>query len=278
MPSLTGNDPATFSRRALVGLLRDDFGFTGVVVTDALEMQGAAASAGSIPVAAVRSLAAGADLLCIGSQVWPELVEAIVAEILAAVRDGRLALSRLEEAAGRVAALAAWTLGHAQDEADPQLGYAAARRAVRVEGSVEGLVRPLIVQIESDYSIAEGRVPWGLGPHLDAPHLDAPQPDGPQPDGVDQLRVNAAETTVDSLVGTAGDRSIVVVGRHIHRTAAARTLVETLAKVHPVVVVEMGWPSAWRPAGARAFVVTYGASHANGRAAAEALGLTPQPR
>jgi beta-N-acetylhexosaminidase len=39
-------------------------------------------------------------------------------------------------------------------------------------------------------------------------------------------------------------------------------------------VVEMGWPSGWRPAGARAFVTTYGASHANGRAAAEALGLT----
>jgi len=39
-------------------------------------------------------------------------------------------------------------------------------------------------------------------------------------------------------------------------------------------VVEMGWPSQWRPAGARAFVTTYGASHANGRAAAEALGLT----
>lgn len=283
MPSLTGGDPATFSRRALVGLLRDDFGFTGVVVTDALEMQGAAASAGSIPVAAVRSLAAGADLLCIGSRVWPELVEAIVEEILAGVRDGRLSLGRLEEAAGRVAALAAWTLGHAQDEADPQLGYAAARRAVRVEGSVEGLVRPLIVQIESNYSIAEGRVPWGLGPHLDAPLPDAPfpdrpHPDGPRPDGVDQLRVNAAETTVDTLVGAAGDRSIVVVGRHIHRTVAARTLVEALAKVHPVVVVEMGWPSAWRPAGARAFVVTYGASHANGRAAAEALGLTPQPR
>ena len=38
-------------------------------------------------------------------------------------------------------------------------------------------------------------------------------------------------------------------------------------------VVEMGWPSAWRPSGARAFVTTYGASHANGRAAAEALGI-----
>ena len=40
-----------------------------------------------------------------------------------------------------------------------------------------------------------------------------------------------------------------------------------------MTVVEMGWPAQWRPAGVRAFVTTYGASHANGRAAAEALGL-----
>jgi beta-N-acetylhexosaminidase len=39
--------------------------------------------------------------------------------------------------------------------------------------------------------------------------------------------------------------------------------------------VEMGWPSTWRPAGTRAFLTTYGASHANGHAAAAALGLAP---
>jgi beta-N-acetylhexosaminidase len=68
----------------------------------------------------------------------------------------------------------------------------------------------------------------------------------------------------------------VVVGRHTHRAEATRSLIERLAAAHTVAVVEMGWPSAWRPAGARAFVTTYGASHANGRAAAEALGLAPQ--
>jgi beta-N-acetylhexosaminidase len=80
---------------------------------------------------------------------------------------------------------------------------------------------------------------------------------------------------VDDLRTAAGGRPIVLVGRHLHRARPTRTLVETLAKVHPVVVVEMGWPSSWRPAGATAFVTTYGASRANGRAAAEALGLTP---
>ena len=34
------DDPATVSRRILTGLLRDELGFTGAVVTDALDMAG----------------------------------------------------------------------------------------------------------------------------------------------------------------------------------------------------------------------------------------------
>ena len=83
----------------------------------------------------------------------------------------------------------------------------------------------------------------------------------------------AAEVSAEALAERAGARPIVVVGRHTHRTEASRALIERLAAGHTVAVVEMGWPSGWRPAGARAFVTTYGASHANGRAAAEALGL-----
>jgi beta-N-acetylhexosaminidase len=41
-----------------------------------------------------------------------------------------------------------------------------------------------------------------------------------------------------------------------------------------VVLVEMGWPAAWRPAGVRAYVATYGAGQVNARAATERL-LTP---
>jgi beta-N-acetylhexosaminidase len=259
VPELTGTDPATFSRAALTDLLRGEYGFTGAVITDALEMKGAAVAAGGVGPAAVRSLAAGADLLCIGAEVDDALVESVAAEIVAALGDGRLDVRRVEEAAERTAALAAWTRQPvAAPVRDDGLGYAAARRAVRVEGSLAGLTDPLIVQVESGYSIAEGRVPWGLEPHVN---------------GTEQISVVAAETSAGALAEHAGARPIVVVGRHTHRAAATRSLIEALAAGHAVAVVEMGWPSAWRPAGARAFVTTYGASHASGRAAAEALGL-----
>ncbi|MGC4747245.1 glycoside hydrolase family 3 N-terminal domain-containing protein [Micromonospora sp. DT201] len=260
VPALTGTDPATFSRAVLVDLLRTDYGFTGAVITDALEMKGAAVAAGGVGPAAVRALAAGADLLCIGAKVDAQLVERVAAEIVDALTDGRLATARVEEAAGRAAELAAWTRAAVRSSAtgDTELGYAAARRAVRVDGVLTDLDRPLVVQLHTESTIAEGRVPWGLGPHLD---------------GVPEIRVIAAETDVAKLRELAGDRPIVLVGRHLHRLPGGPELIAGLAAEHPVTVVEMGWPAQWRPAGVRAFVTTYGASHANGRAAAEALGL-----
>jgi beta-N-acetylhexosaminidase len=48
--------------------------------------------------------------------------------------------------------------------------------------------------------------------------------------------------------------------------------VEALSARHPaVVLVEMGWPAAWRPVGVVAYVASYGASRGNGRAVAELL-------
>jgi len=259
VPALTGSAPATFSRAALVDLLRRDLGFTGVVVTDALEMLGAAVYAGGIPAGAVLALGAGSDLLCIGAEVDAALVEATVAEIVAAVGDGRLAMARLEEAAARVEALSEWTRqASLVGMPEPEIGYPAALGAIRVEGSIDGLAAPLVVQLESASSIAVGRVPWGLGPHLD---------------GTEQLRVLPREVSFTDLRARAAGRPIVFVGRNLHRLPGAPALIESVAAAVPVVVVEMGWPSSWRPAGARAFISTYGASYANGRAAAETLGL-----
>ncbi|MBM0260242.1 glycoside hydrolase family 3 protein, partial [Micromonospora sp. 4G55] len=91
--------------------------------------------------------------------------------------------------------------------------------------------------------------------------------------GLEEVRVVATETDAAALGRLADGRPIVLVGRHLHRLPGGAELVDALAAAYPVTVVEMGWPGRWRPTGVRAFVTTYGASHANGRAAAEALGL-----
>jgi len=67
-PGLTGDRdvPATLSRRVMTGLLRDEMGFAGLLLTDALLMEGVRSGRGEAE-AARASLAAGCDvLLCPG--------------------------------------------------------------------------------------------------------------------------------------------------------------------------------------------------------------------
>ena len=95
---------------AAVALLRSSLGFDGVVVTDALEMR-AVADAFGIPGAAVRAVAAGNDLLCLGRDVPEDGYLAVRAALAHAVGAGELPESRLAEAAERVAGLRAWLVG-----------------------------------------------------------------------------------------------------------------------------------------------------------------------
>jgi beta-N-acetylhexosaminidase len=63
-PKLDPENPATFSPVILRGLLRDQLGYDGVVITDDLEM-GAVLERYSPEEAAIAALKAGADLLLV---------------------------------------------------------------------------------------------------------------------------------------------------------------------------------------------------------------------
>ncbi len=91
--------PASLSRPVVTGLLRDELGFGGLVVTDALDMAGVARGRepGRTAVQAVR---AGADVLLMPPS--PALARAA---LVRAVRDGTLARRRLEQSAARQVAL-----------------------------------------------------------------------------------------------------------------------------------------------------------------------------
>ena len=81
LPQLDREHPATMSRIVLDDLLRRELGFSGVVVSDALDMAGASSAVGMAG-AAVAALPAGCDLLCLGT----ENTDAQLADIEQAVR------------------------------------------------------------------------------------------------------------------------------------------------------------------------------------------------
>jgi beta-N-acetylhexosaminidase len=283
VPGLTGQLPATWSAAALTGLLRGELGFTGVIISDALEMR-AVSDPHGVPEAAVRTVAAGADLLCLGRDQDEEMYLAVRAAIVGAVAEGRLPAARLEEAGARVAGLRSWLAGWGGDRAaaapaggqapakgngeargaggDAQAGLAAARRALRVFGLSHPLSDPVVVELRPLRNIAVGSVPWGLGPWLhDGVYRIDTGPD----------EANRARAVEDALTKAAG-RPLVVVVRDAHRHPAARAVTTALLAARPdAVVVEMGLP-VWRPASG-GYVATYGAARPNGQAAAEALGL-----
>ncbi len=90
--------PATLSPAVVEGLLREQMGFGGLVVSDALEM-GAIAGTVSLPVAAERAVAAGIDQLVLSGHA---AVPAVLGHLERAVAAGRLAEARVREAFLRV--------------------------------------------------------------------------------------------------------------------------------------------------------------------------------
>ncbi len=276
VPELTGDLPATLSGAALTGLLRGELGFTGVIVSDALEMR-ATRDIFGIPGSAVLAVAAGTDLLCLGRDSQEDEYLAVREALVAAVRDGTITGTRLEEAADRVARLRgglartrslgvaapAHAAGGGQASA-AQLGLAAARRAVRMSGPRPDIRRPLIIEVEPKENIAAGRFGWGLGPWAPA-------------DSVRRVPVSgldgAAPSEAGGILEAAAGRSLVAVVRDAHRDANTRSLVSALLAARPdTVLVEMGLP-LWQPPEGACYLATYGASRASARAAAELLGL-----
>lgn len=101
--------PATMSRPVLTGLLRQQMGFQGLVITDALQMGAITQRYGSAR-AAVTALQAGADVL-----LMPADAGAAVQAVTKAVASGELSRDRLVVSAARIVA----TLRHASATQPP---------------------------------------------------------------------------------------------------------------------------------------------------------------
>jgi beta-N-acetylhexosaminidase len=101
--------PATLSRRTITGVLRDDIGWDGVVVSDDLRMAAIEEHYG-LERAAVLALAAGVDVLLIADDRLPDgrsAARVALEAVHRALVRGRLDPTRVELSLGRIAALKA---------------------------------------------------------------------------------------------------------------------------------------------------------------------------
>lgn len=229
VPSLDPGNLATTSEVVTRDLLRDRLGFTGTVVTDALEMRALAGTLGMVP-GFVRALVAGADAVETGAGEYPHLTDALPAAVEAAVREGILDPKRLEDAAERTARLATPPGRHPRGGPGATIGMTSvveglAACCIEVLGELPRLREPLVVEARPPAGMAAGVVPWSLA---------------------EPLARLVPGTTGEHVTGPVGpfpsDRSLVVVVRDPQRHAWQWSLVDA-ARGHPAaVVVDVGWP------------------------------------
>ena len=98
--------PASINPSIVTGLLREELGYRGLVVTDDLEM-GAIAKHSEIEEAALRAVLAGEDMILVCAK--PEMIRRAYAALLKAAREGELSSERIESSLRRIAAFKAMT-------------------------------------------------------------------------------------------------------------------------------------------------------------------------
>ena len=96
IPSWDTQYPATLSPQILTGKLREELGFSGLIVTDALVMGGITNGYGATE-APVLAVEAGADIL-----LMPVDPEAAIAAVVEAVTSGRISLARIHQSVRRI--------------------------------------------------------------------------------------------------------------------------------------------------------------------------------
>lgn len=102
MPAIDPVMPAELSHTFMTGILRNEFGYHGVVLTDALYMGGISAR-WSEPEAAVLAIQAGNDMIL--SPMGSARTAAVIEALKQALHDGRLTMARVNEAVARIIAL-----------------------------------------------------------------------------------------------------------------------------------------------------------------------------
>ncbi len=93
--------PASLSANIVTRLLRQEMGYEGIIMTDALDMDAidTVYTAGG---SAIQAILAGNDLIAIGAHVGTQTIETAIQDVVLAVNDGQIDESRIDASVERI--------------------------------------------------------------------------------------------------------------------------------------------------------------------------------
>ncbi|WP_119288413.1 glycoside hydrolase family 3 protein [Streptomyces sp. YIM 130001] len=282
-------DPATLSHPILTGILREELGYDGVVVTDSLGMAGVRTKYGDdrVPVLAVK---AGVDQL-----LNPPEPEIAWNALLAAVRDGELTEERLDESILRILELKS-RRGLFKD---PFVTHQGVDRTVGTRQHLAAADR-ITERTTTVLANADGLLPLSrrrhrnllvVGADPDSPSGTTGPPTSTLAEAFTELGFSATalstgtdpeQATIDEAVAAADGMDAVLVGTYnVTADSPQRALVSALAETGvPVVTLAIRNPYdiAYLPeAGTRASLASYSWTDVELRAAARVIAGRARP-
>ncbi|MGV9646779.1 glycoside hydrolase family 3 protein [Streptomyces sp. NPDC003554] len=281
-------DPATLSHPILTGILREELGYDGVVVTDSLGMEGVRQKYGDdrVPVLALK---AGVDQL-----LNPPSLDVAWNAVLQAVRSGELTEARLDESLLRILRLKAG-LGLLER---PFVSDAGVDRTVGVPAHLRAADR--IADRTTTLLVNDGRLlPLSRRAHprvlvVGADPASPSGTDGPPTtvlaDALTDLGFTAtvlstgtapSPATIEKAVAAAGNADAVVVGTYnVTAASSQRTLVNQLvATGKPVVAIALRNPyDVAQLPDVKALLASYSWTDVELRAAARVIAGRVRPR
>jgi len=250
----SGAVPATVSAPIVTGVLRNELGFKGLVVTDAMRM-GGITSYYEPGEAAIRAILAGADQILLSGD-----TDAAIKAVVEAVRSGRIPEARLDESVARILEVKK-RLG-LYDAGVPALGKIATVVGTRAHEDLEAeIARRSMTLVREEAGVLPLRKDRKL---LSLVVADEPTLNGPagafekeiraRVPGAKTVRLDTRSTPDEAkaAIAAAGDADAVLLslfvrarsgqGRFVIPDAAKAAIPALLASGKPVVAVAFGSP------------------------------------
>ena len=248
-PALDKEFPASLSKKIITSYLKQKLGFTGIVMTDALDM-GAIGGPKKIALSALQAVRAGADLLCFsGLSDQSSFIESSFTLINDAVNNGDMSAEAIISNAER---LQSWRPPKPQGSSAPQpLPLSKIADGFEINGDMvlrgEDVV---LVELSADPTIAAGFVSWGMRRAL--------------------IRIGKKVKLESSnaVSHIEPNAQVVVAFRDAYRDQRILNILHRIEKQFPnSIFIDMGWPTReFQPSN---MIRTFGSSEIAAEAVAE---------